>query len=345
MGDIDTAVRLLNVVLAPGSEALKAVGPPSVSDEAAKASDDLAPGFTPQKSWNLKDFGGPTIADLTFVNRYVGGAAAWSADDMSQIDHALESSMTDSALQSVIAQYYKGPISSTMLPSAVREGAVEPTMYKDLVETLVGQLHAEGALGDADPAKSIINIMLPEGIILSDDFSPGFQPPAGQQDEHKVLKGKRIKLEDDDAADSKHGLGGYHGSIHLNDGTTVYYAVGVYSENKGGVANGIAAFDQPWKNVVATFYHELNEARTDAAVEDVNASGDSSLLGWYSETGRGEIGDTPINELNDLGLGLDAVFKEVPLADGSGTVPIQLMWSNDAGGPAASVGAQAHAHA
>jgi hypothetical protein len=35
------------------------------------------------------------------------------------------------------------------------------------------------------------------------------------------------------------------------------------------------------------------------------------------------------------------VFKEVPLADGSGTVPIQLMWSNDAGGPAASDSAHA----
>jgi len=341
MGDIDSAVRLLNVVLAPGSEALTAVEPPSISDEAARASDDLAPGFTPQPSWNLKDFRGPTIADLTFVNRYVGGAAVWSADDMKQIDQALENAMTDPALQSVMAQYFPGPISSTMRPSAVHDGAVPTTMYKDLVEKLVEQLHTEGALGDADPSKSMINIMLPRGIVLSDDFSPGFQPPAGQEEEHKVLKGKRIKLEDDDAADSKHGLGGYHGSIHLTDGTTVYYAVGVYSEKSGGVVNGIPAFDEPWKNVVATFYHELNEARTDAAVEDVNATGDSARLGWYSETGQGEIGDLPINELNDLGLGLDAVFKEVPLSDGSGTVPIQLMWSNDAGGPAGSDSARA----
>jgi hypothetical protein len=28
------------------------------------------------------------------------------------------------------------------------------------------------------------------------------------------------------------------------------------------------------------------------------------------------------------------VFKEVPLADSSGTVPIQIMWSNAASGPA-----------
>jgi hypothetical protein len=327
MGNIDSAGRVLNVVLAPGSEALEAVGHGHISDEPARAAEDLAAGFTPQPSWNLKDFGGPTIADLTFVNRYVGGAAAWAADDMTNIDHALESAMTDPALQSVIAQYYQAPITSTM--------------DKDLVEKLAMQLHAEGALGDADPAKSIINIMLPQGVVLSDDFSPGFQPPAGEEEQHALRKGKLIKLADDDAADSHHGLGGYHGSIHLDDGTTVYYAVGVYSEERGGVANGIPAFDQPWKNVVATFYHELNEARTDAAVEDVNATGDSSLLGWYAETGQGEIGDTPNNALNDLGLGLDAVFKEVELSDGSGTVPIQLMWSNHACGPAAADSAHA----
>jgi hypothetical protein len=35
----------------------------------------------------------------------------------------------------------------------------------------------------------------------------------------------------------------------------------------------IVVFDQPWKNVVATFYHELNEARTDADVEDAIRAG------------------------------------------------------------------------
>jgi hypothetical protein len=335
MGDYDPAVRKLNVVLAPGSAAQEAVAPAAVSDEAAAASNDLADGFTPRPSWNLTSHGGPTIADLTFVNRYAGDATAWSADDMSNIDHALEAAMSDRGLQSVIAQYFEGPITSTMLPSAVHEDAVADIMYKDLVEALVAKLHNEGTLGDADPANSIINIMLPRGVVLSDDFSPGFKPSAKEQEAHERRKGGVIKL-DDDAADSHHGLGGYHGSIHPSDGITVYYSVGVYSEKSGGVRNGIPAFDQPWKNVVATFYHELNEARTDAAVEDVNATGDDSLLGWYAETGRGEIGDTPINELNDAGLGLDAVFKEVELADGSGTVPIQLMWSNDADGPAAS---------
>lgn len=34
---------------------------------------------------------------------------------------------------------------------------------------------------------------------------------------------------------------------------------------------------------------------------------------------------------------VDLVLKEVPLADGSGTVPIQLMWSNAAAGPEAPI--------
>ena len=40
--------------------------------------------------------------------------------------------------------------------------------------------------------------------------------------------------------------------------------------------NGIPVFDRPWKNVVATLYHELNEARTDADVEDAIRAGSSS---------------------------------------------------------------------
>ena len=39
---------------------------------------------------------------------------------------------------------------------------------------------------------------------------------------------------------------------------TLYYAVGVYSERRpDGTVNGIPVFDAAWKNVVATFYHEV----------------------------------------------------------------------------------------
>ena len=107
--------------------------------------------------------------------------------------------------------------------------------------------------------------------------------------------------------------------MHIGS-SKIYYAVGVFSE--GG--NGIVAFDQPWKNVVATFYHELIEARTDADVED-------GLVAWVNrERPSEEIGDIPMTL---AGPNLRKVMKEVPLSDGSGTVPIQLMWSNAVGGP------------
>lgn len=328
MSETDSAERLLNVVVEPESRTHRAVPHPHAQPSGGTRSGDLAEGFQPQPSWNLTDFGGPTIVDLTFVNRYVGGAAHWSADDMSQIDQALSNAFHDQRLESVIAQYYSGaPISSEMLPSAVHDNPVPATVFKDTAESLASQLHDEGALNGADPAKCVINIMLPQGTVLSDDFSPGFKPPAGQEETVDRRRRGVIRLDPDDAADSKNGLGGYHGSVHLPDGTEIYYAVGVYSEGD----NGIVAFDQPWKNVVATFYHELNEARTDAAVEDVNATGNDKLLGWYSQTGQGEIGDLPINA---SGGDLSLVFREVPLADGSGTVPIQLMWSNKDAGPA-----------
>lgn len=321
--------RNLNVVLAPGSASHRATHSPKPKHSGKAPGAELAAGFEPQPDWNLKAMGGRTISDLVFVNRYVGKAGAWQdPEERSAIDRGLEAAMSDEALQSVIAQYYDKSITSRMLPSALHESHIHHTIYKDAAEQLAAQLYGEGALGGEDPANCVINILLPKGVVLSDDFSPGFHPPAGAEEKHERRRAGTIKLEDDDAASSKHGLGGYHGSIHPPGGPTVYYAVGAYSEGH----NGIPAFDEPWKSIVATFYHELNEARTDADVEDVNATGDGELLGWYSETGRGEIGDLPINA---CGGDLSLVFKEVPLASGAGVVPIQLMWSNRSDGPAA----------
>jgi hypothetical protein len=75
----------------------------------------------------------------------------------------------------------------------------------------------------------------------------------------------------------------------------------VYSETSNGQTNGIPVFDSPWKNVVATFYHELNEARTDPDVEQVINGGRTSLLGWGSRQGE-ECGDFPVFEANPLTL-------------------------------------------
>jgi hypothetical protein len=151
--------------------------------------------------------------------------------------------------------------------------------------------------------------MLPRGVELTiDDGSgnaAGSEPaPSGETEEK---------------ASSLEGLGGFHGSVRTG-ATRIYYAVGVFSEGN----NGIVAFNEPWKNVVATFYHELVEARTDADVEE-------GRVAWVNnEVPSEEIGDIPMSL---AGANLGKVMKEVPLSDGSGTVPIQLMWSNAVSGP------------
>jgi hypothetical protein len=132
--------------------------------------------------------------------------------------------------------------------------------------------------------------------------------------------------------DSKSGLGGYHGSIHKGN-RTVYYSVDVYSERRSdGTINGIPVFKEAWKNVVATMYHELQEVRTDPDVEDVIRNPydprAEQLLGWVSDRGE-ECGDYPISGTRQI----TDVVKDVPLADGTGMVPVQLQYSNAVHGP------------
>jgi len=207
----------------------------------------------------------------------------------------------------------------------VLHGSAQGTIYKDQVEAVVARICRHGALDGADTDSTVINILLPQGVVLVDGFSPGFRPPPGQEAEHQRRQHAVVTVGDQDA-DSRHGLGGYHGSARVTPCGTAYYAVGVYSE----AGNGIPIFDQPWKNVAATIYHQLNEARTDPDVDDATRTGDSARLGWYSVKG-GEIGDIPVKE---AGTSLALVFPEVDLADGSGAVPVQLMWSNKAEAPA-----------
>ncbi len=336
----DLAVgRPLNVSLLAGSKAHHAYYDRAASSASELTADQFAAGFPPRPSLNLHLFGGKTIADLVFVNHYLGGPAAWDPADIASIDAALAKAMSDSGLQSVMQQYYDPIISSRMLASAVLPDPAPATVYKDQVEALAARIYGGGGLGDADPASTLINVMLPRGVILVDGFSPGFTPPAGQEAEHERRQRAVVNVDDDQDADSRRGLGGYHGSTHVTSGgaeVAIYYAVGVYSAG----SNGIPAFDQPWKNVVATFYHELNEARTDPDVEDAIRTNDSAKLGWYSAKG-GEIGDIPVKE---AATRLALVFQEVELADGSGTVPVQLMWSNKDDAPATHIAEPSATH-
>jgi hypothetical protein len=304
--------RPLNVTLGPRSKALAAY-----AESAGVEAETLAAGFQPRPDLDLKNHHGRTITDLAFVNCYLGGSSAWDEGDRTNIDRALEDVMTDDGLQAIIAQYYTAPISSRSLSSTVVDGQLQERFFKDDAERMVVQLASDGVLGDADPGNAVINMILPQGVVLVDGNSDG--------SEESNEMHARVVLVDDDQGDSTQGLGGYHGSVH-DGGQTLYYAVGVFSEGD----NGIVAFDEPWKNVVATFYHELVEARTDADVEDVIRTGNAQQLGWYSRRG-GEIGDIPIALAGPGHLSL--VMKEVGLSNGR-TAPVQLMWSNRDHGPA-----------
>jgi hypothetical protein len=268
---------------------LNVVVRPGSEAEASYRSAVLAPGFGPQPGLDLRFFGGKTLPHLRYSIVYLGG---WQADERSELDRALAAAMRDKGLNNVLAQYFPGSdVRTTFAGSKVHEGPLPERVTRDVVEALVPTL---------DLGPTVACLLLPKGAVLVDTAD----------------------------VDSKHGLGGYHGSVKVS-GSERYYAVAVYSEGD----NGIVAFDEPWKNVCATLYHELQETRTDPDVEDAirlgSAPGADRLLGWYSPRG-GEIGDIPMAE---AGGQLDRVMQEVPLTDGSGTVPIQLMWSNEVGGP------------
>lgn len=318
-----TAPRLTQVAVQPHSDA-------GDYYRAARESAARAGGFPERPDLNLQFYGGRTIEHLTFTHVYVGGSAAWSADDVARIDAALPAAMGDKALNNVIAQYHRDEkATSTFRPSQILEEPLPARVYRDTIEGFVAALERSNGLSGFDRSTSVFCFLLPRGAVLVDGNSSGRQQ---RRDEDEEPMYNPALAERDEAADSRHGLGGFHGSIHATRGAkaeTIYYAVGVYSEG----ANGIVAFDEPWKSICATFYHELCEARTDPDVEDAIRAGDSPeanrFLGWYSPKG-GEIGDIPMEE---AGASLSTVMREVPLGSHGATAPVQLMWSNAVGGP------------
>ena len=294
----------------------------------------IAPGIPPSPDHDLKYQGGKTLQNLRFMNFYVGGDA-WVGGDIAKIDKALSEAMSDQDLNNVMVQYFPGPITSSFDGSQPLPDAAPVVMSQGDVEQLAKTLYAGGKLTGHDLTSTVFNFMLPPGTVLNTDttVTGGGQQVAAAAKKRVAAVNTHIVVPQDDA-DSLNGLGGYHGSVHVSGTDTVYYAVGVYSQTEAdGTVNGIPVFDQPWKNVVATFYHELNEARTDADVEDAIRAGNdpnaNSFLGWVSDQGE-EIGDFPVSE---AGGNLAEVFREVELTDNSGTVPVQFMYSDAVHGP------------
>ena len=331
----DAYVSPMRVFVAKGSKAEKSVRSRTTMPAVR------APGIPASPKHDLIFHGGKTIADLIFVNFFVGGASAWNPSDIQSINDGLAAAMADKNLNNVMCQYYpSGQITSTFQGSHILAGPKPAKVSQGDVENLVRRLFQAGTLSDVNFASTLLNFMLPSGTVLTTDLAPTSGAISSQVESSKtphavpITAAKGVPAEDEE--DSTNGLGGYHGSVHLGTGSaaqTLYYAVGVFSEQlPNGVVNGIPVFDQSWKNVVATFYHELNEARTDPDVEDAINAGNSptavNFLGWTSAQGE-ECGDFPVSEANPL----TQVFKELKLTNGQATVPVQLQYSDADHGP------------
>jgi len=300
----------------------------------------LPPGFThvsentgTATDQDLRYRGGRVISNLFYVNLYVSGDTAWSSADVEQIDDNLSAAMRDEHLNNVLLQYYDNhPISSTPLPSHPLVGYTPKTVTRGDIQNYVAYLHQQGFLDPYDLRNTVFNLVMPSGTVLSAESRAA---NAVRDDINSLTNASQTQnvVPESEVGNSLTGMGGYHGSVVTADGGRVYFSAGVYSERSAnGSTNGIPVFTEPWKNVVATLYHQLVETRTDPDVEDaIRYSSDLDAdrnLGWVSDSGL-EIGDFPLH----ADLPLTSVVKEVPLADGSGYVPVQLPYSNFAHGP------------
>ena len=303
----------MNVYVAHGSPAEKACRAAAGIEPLFIKPEVIARGIKPTPKHDLVFRGGKTIANLKYVNYYLGGAASWQTNDIQMIDKSLKNAMSDVDLNNVIAQYFVNAIISTnFLTSRILPGGLPARVNQAYLEQTIRDLFSAKTLDGFDLESTAINFILPRNIILESGGS-----------------------------DSLNGLGGFHSSLHLaNAGggmETIYWAVGVYSETRAdGTTNGIPVFDAPWKNIVATFYHELNELRTDADVADGKTITDP-VLGWVSNQGE-ECGDFPVFEANPLTL----VFKEVKLTNSTETVPVQFQYSNEVHGPEGPIKSAKH---
>jgi PLD-like domain len=260
----------------------------------------IAPGVSPAPLEDLIFHGGKTVQQMGFRNIYLGSHVDWVASDVQFIDAASKLALQDARLNNVMAQYFPGGRPSCdVIPSLMLDDPKPDTLSEEDIQNKIKELFDSGALGQSQLDSTVFNLILPAGTILTLDEST-----------------------------STDGLGGFHGSVHVDE-TTLYYSANVFSQRlTDGRENGIAAFDASWKNVVATLYHEMNEFRTDADVHDAIRDSNNDFLGWMSRQGH-ECGDQPIFA---AGRSLSRVFQEVAATSGGARIPVQFMYSNAAHG-------------
>jgi len=294
----------------------------------------IVDGAQPTPDQDLHYRGGRTWRNMSYVNLYVSGDQGWDPHDVQRIDESIAKAMADEHLNNVILQYFNNqPIGTQPLPSHPLVGYIPREVSRGDIEVYLKYLYMQGYLQSFNLNTTVFNFLMPRGTVLNVEDEPvSTAALASPFQQVSQSEGDRVIIPESEEGDSHGGLGGYHGSIHIG-GATVYYSAEVYSEmQSNGTPNGIPILSEPWKNIVATLYHEMQEVRTDPDVEDVirnpYAPNASRLLGWTSDEGE-EIGDFPLHG----NVSIRQIIVEVPLADGSGMVPVQLQYSNAVHGP------------
>lgn len=297
---INVAAHAMRIQARPGSPVEKShYVNSSLPGQAWPNPKAIADGIVPSPLDDLIFHGGRVVPQMGFQNIYLGSAADWATSDIALIDAAITRAMQDRRLNDIMGQYFPGTrVSCDAKPSVMLHDAKPVQLDEPDVQGKVVQLFNASILGAQDLGTTVFNLLLPPGTVLKMG-----------------------------TASSPDGLGGYHGSVHAQrngKSVTLYYSANVYSQMLADrTQNGIVAFDQSWKNVVATLYHELNEFRTDADVKDAIESTNNDFLGWMSRQGR-ECGDQPIA----VATSLSEVFQEVLAAVGGARIPVQFMYSN-----------------
>lgn len=271
----------------------------------------IAPRIKADPLEDLIFHGGKTVPKMQFQNIYLGTRGSWAESDVRSIDSGITRAMRFDRLNNMLTQYFPGTsLSCDVRASFALDRAAPPQFDQAQLKQLMQELFSQRLILAQDLDVTIFNLLLPPGAVLSLD-----------------------------GADSRHGLGGFHDCVHFDSGgkqVTLYYSANVFSQLVTGVENGIAVFNQPWKNVVATLYHELNEFRTDPDVGDAIEQQSNDFLGWVSRQGH-EVGDQPVFVATDL----QQVFKEISAHDGGPKLSIQFLFSNAVHG---AEGPIAHPH-
>jgi hypothetical protein len=259
---------------------------------------EIATGIDPAPLEDLIFHGGKVVPQMEYQNVFLGESGDWAESDIASIDRAITLAMQDQDLNNVMVQYFPGAALVCQPRDSFVQGDTKPPQLDEPgVQATVTALFDQGKIKNSNLTGTIFNLILPPQSVLTLDDSSSLE-----------------------------GLGGYHGSVQIERGgqqITLYYSANVFSEMQGSQQNGIVVFDQSWKNVVATLYHEMNEFRTDADVRQAISTQNNDFLGWMSRSGR-ECGDQPIVAASALNL----IFQEVSVAKSATPVPVQFLYSN-----------------